>query len=157
MVLVGLWRGFQAGALKTAARLVAWVLALIIASKTAKDLSVFFVGVLDNPVLQTAAAFLLVAVGVVAVVHLATAFIASTLKAMKLGFINRLAGGALGALVGVFKVLIVLSIASPLLVSLPVWQESMLAQSLLPYAPVAKTLLQEAFGEAWQHIENPYA
>ncbi|ANB91396.1 colicin V production protein [Moraxella ovis] len=156
MVLMGLWRGFTAGFAKTAASLVAWLSALIIASRIAKEVSPFLAGFIENPVLQIAAAFLLVALGVVAVVHLLTSIITGALKTLKLGFVDRLLGGVLGAATGILKVLIILSIASPLLIHLPNWQQSILAQNLLPLAPIAMELLQEALGGAWQQIQNPY-
>lgn len=57
MVLMGLWRGFTAGFVKTAASLVAWLSALIIASRIAKEVAPFLAGFIENPVLQIAAAF----------------------------------------------------------------------------------------------------
>lgn len=156
MVLMGLWRGFTAGFVKTAASLVAWLSALIIASRTAKEVAPFLAEFIENTVLQIAAAFLLVALGVVAVVYLLTSIITGALKTLKLGFVDRLLGGVLGAATGILKVLIILSIASPLLIHLPNWQQSILAQNLLPLAPIAMELLQEALGGAWQQIQNPY-
>ncbi|UNU73589.1 CvpA family protein [Moraxella nasovis] len=157
VVFLGLWRGFNAGAVKTATSLIAWLLALIVASKTVKQVAPLFENVVSDPILQVAAAFLVLALIVVTVVHLLARAVVGTLKALHLGFLDRMLGGVLGSLVGVLKVLIVLGITSPFLIHLPTWQESALAQSLLPYAPMAKQLLQEAFGTAWQQIQNPYS
>ena len=156
MVLMGLWRGFTAGFVKTAASLVAWLSALIIASRTAKEVAPFVAGFIENPVLQIAAAFLLVALGVVAVVHLLTSIITGTLKTLKLGFVDRLLGGVLGAATGILKVLIILSIASPLLAHLPNWQQSIFAQNLLPLAPIAREQLKSALCVTSQQIQHHY-
>lgn len=156
MVLMSLWRGFVAGFVKTAASLVAWLLALIIASHTAKQVAPFLAVFIESSVFQIAVAFLLIVLSVVAVVHLLTSVITATLKTLKLGFLDRLFGGVLGTALGILKVLVILSIASPVLTYLPNWQQSILAQNLLPLAPIAMDLLQKSLGDAWQQIQNPY-
>lgn len=156
MVLTGLWRGFHAGAIKTAMSLVAWLVALIIASTLAKEFAPLFVGMVDNEVLQVSLAFLVITLVIVSLAHLISWIALKTLKLLKLGFLDNILGGILGAGRGVLKVLIILSIASPLLIKLPNWQESILAQNLLPFAPVAQALLTEVLGEAWDSMENPY-
>ncbi len=156
VVFMGLWRGFRAGVIKTLAALVSWLLALIIASKMADDFAYWFVGITDSQVLQIAMAFLAVMLAVVVGVQLIASTLTKTVSALKLGFLDRLAGGVLGAGVGVLKVLIVLSIIAPLLLKVPSVQNSVLVPALLPYAPVAKTLLQETLGQTWNQLENPY-
>lgn len=156
LVVLGVWRGYQAGMIKTLSSLCAWLFALIVASRMAKVLSVFFVDFIDNSILQIALAFVVIVLFVVMAVHLVAGSILKTIRFLKLGFLDRLAGGILGAMTATLKVLFVLSVAAPLLVRMPIWQESGLAQSLLPYAPVAQTLLKKAFGEAWNQLENPY-
>lgn len=156
VVFMGLWRGFRAGVIKTLAALVSWLLALIIASKMADDFAYWFVGITDSQVLQIAMAFLAVMLAVVVGVQLIASTLTKTVSALKLGFLDRLAGGVLGASVGVLKVLIVLSIIAPLLLKVPSVQNSVLIPALLPYAPVAKTLLQETLGQTWNQLENPY-
>ena len=156
VVFMGLWRGFRAGVIKTLAALVSWLLALIIASKMADDFAYWFVGITDSQVLQIAMAFLAVMLAVVVGVQLIASTLTKTASALKLGFLDRLAGGVLGAGVGVLKVLIVLSIIAPLLLKAPSVQNSVLVPALLPYAPVAKTLLQETLGQTWNQLENPY-
>lgn len=156
VVFVGLWRGFSAGAIKTLASMASWLLALILASKFSDDFAIFFTSVIDNPILQIALAFVSIMVAVVVIVGMVAGVIAKSLKVLKLGFIDRMAGALLGAMTGVLKVLIVLSVAAPLLAKTALWQNSVLSPALLPYAPVAKTLLQEAFGETYKQLENPY-
>lgn len=156
VVLMGLWRGFVAGFVKMAASLLAWLSALIIASHTAKLVAPMLVKFIDNPVLQLAGAFLLVALIVITAVHLLASLLTGALKTLKLGVLDRLLGGVLGIATGVLKVLIILSITSPLLMQLPNWQASILAKNLLPMSPIATELLKKALDGTWEQIKNPY-
>lgn len=156
VVFIGIWRGFSAGLIKSFASLITWLLALVVASKTAADWAPLFAPVVDGMVLQTALAFIVIMLCVVVVVGLLAGLIARSLKTLKLGFVDRIAGAVLGAATGVLKVLIVLSVATPLLALAPQAQSSVLIPSLLPYAPMAKTLLQKAFDTTWNQLENPY-
>lgn len=156
VVLLSMWRGFGAGFIKSFASLVTWLLVLIVASRTAKMVAPMLADFIENPVLQIAAAFLVVALAVMMGMNIVIAMLQGMLKTLKLGFLDRLFGGMLGAITGILKILVLLSVASPLLTYLPDWQSSLLVQNLLPFAPIATQLLQELLGEAWQQIQNPY-
>ncbi|WP_323842782.1 CvpA family protein [Moraxella sp. Pampa] len=155
MVVIGMWRGFSAGFIKTAVSLVSWLFAFIVASRMTKLVAPMLVGIIDDSVLQMATAFLAIVFVVMMAMQLITLSLSGLFKVLKLGFLDRILGGILGAVIGVLKVLIILSIMSPLLTYLPNWQSSILAQNLLPFAPVAMQLLQEVLGETWQQINNP--
>lgn len=154
VVLVGLWRGFHQGAIKTALLLMSWLIALILATRLASDFSSLFVHVVDSPVLQMALGFLLVFLVVISLLQLIAFIFTKILKILKLSFLDRLAGAVLGAGVGLLKVLVALSLLAPLLVQLPLWDNSPLAQSLLPFAPMAKMLILETANELWQELNN---
>lgn len=154
IVLVGLWRGFVAGATRTAMSLVSWLLALFVATKLAHQFSPMFVGVVETPILQTALAFLAIFLGVIAVLQLIVYLINKMLSAVKLSWLDKLAGGVLGAGVGVLKVLVVLSVTAPLLVHFDIWGRSPLTQALVPYAPLAKTLLGEVASEVYNELNE---
>lgn len=156
VVLIGMWRGFSVGMIKSFSALVSWLLALVIASKMAADWSHLFAPMVDDVVLQTALAFIAIMLCVVIIVGMFASVIAQSLKALRLGFVDRIAGAVLGTATGVLKVLIVLSVATPLLALTPKAQSSVLIPSLLPYAPMAKNLLQKAFDTTWNQLENPY-
>lgn len=156
IVLMGMWRGFGAGCIKTASSLVAWLVAFVIASRIASDFAPMLAVVIDSPVLQVAAMFLLLALAAMTVMQLFIAILIGLVKTLRLGLLDSMLGGVLGAALGILKVLILLSIAAPLLVYLPNWQESILTQNLLPLAPTATELLKQVLGDAWQQIENPY-
>lgn len=155
VVLFGLWRGFVAGAMKTALSLISWLAALVAATRLASSVSAMFVGVTDNAVLQTALGFLSVFLVVMVSLQLTVYVFGKTLKALKLDFLDKIAGAVLGAAIGVLKVLVILSITAPLLARLPVWQTSALAPNLLPLAPFAKTLLYEMADGVWQQVDRP--
>lgn len=156
MVMTGLWRGFHAGAIKTAMSLVAWFVALIVASTLAKPFAPLFVGVVNNWVLQVSLSFLVITLIIVMVCHVVSWIVQKTLNVLKLGFLDKMLGGILGAGRGLLKVLIILSVASPILAKSANWHKSTLAQNLLPFAPVAQAVLVEVLGEAWEQVENPY-
>lgn len=156
VVLIGLWRGFQLGMIRTLASLFAWLVGLIVASIVADDLSIWFVNVIDNRVLQISLAFISVLLAVVIGIQMVARLLTKTVNVLKLSFLDKIAGAFLGAMTGTVKVLMVLSIAAPLLVQSSVWQSSVLAPTLLPYAPLAKSILKEALGETWNQLENPY-
>ncbi|MFC0819861.1 CvpA family protein [Moraxella marmotae] len=155
-VLLGLWRGFLSGLIKSLTSLVAWFFALIIASKLAKDFAVLFVGLVDNPILQIALAFLSIMLVAVVLVNICAGILTRSVRFLKLGIIDRLGGGLFGAMTGVLKVLMVMSVIAPWIVNLPAWQNSQLAPSLLPYAPLAKTILQKAMNDTLNQLDNPY-
>ncbi|HSP86478.1 MAG TPA: CvpA family protein [Psychrobacter sp.] len=154
VVLVGLWRGFQVGLIKTAVGLVGWFIALIAASRLAASVAPQLSGIIQNPVLQMAGAFLLVVIAILAIMHLVAFVFSGVLKTLRLGVLDKMAGGILGAAKNVLMVLVILSISAPLLVQMPQWQTSVLAPELLPYAPVGKALVSDMFGMAWEQVNQ---
>lgn len=156
VLVLGLWRGFVSGATKTAVSLLAWLAALIAASALAKPLSFLFINIVTIDVMQIALAFLSIVICVLILARLVTYLFLKVLKVLRLSFLDKLLGAALGVALGTLKVLITLSVISPLLVRLPSWSDSVIAQSLLPFAPIARILAQEAFDEIQTQIQNPY-
>lgn len=154
VVLVGLWQGFRAGAMKTALALMSWLIALVAASRLAHTALPYVVSFSDNETLQLAMAFLLVFLLILVLLHTLVFLFSKALKGLGLDFLDKIAGGVLGACLGVLKVLMVLSVLSPILVRLPVWDNSPLAQALLPFAPMAKQLLMDNVGDVWQLVNR---
>ena len=155
IVLIGLWRGFQAGLIKAALGLVGWFIALVAASRLADSVAPQMAGFVQSPVLQMALAFLLVVLIVIASMHLVAAVFSSALKALNLGFIDKIGGAVIGAGKNVLVVLVMLSVVAPLLVQMPIWQRSALAPELMPFAPVAQTMTKEVLGVAWNQVNAP--
>ena len=154
VVLIGLWRGFQVGLIKTAVGLVGWFIALIAATRLAGSVAPQLSGIVQNPVLQMATAFLLVVIIILAIMHLVAFVFSGVLKTLRLGVLDKMAGGVLGAAKNVLMVLVVLSVSAPLLVQMPQWQTSILAPKLLPYAPMGKELVSDMFGLAWDQVNQ---
>ena len=154
VVLIGLWRGFQVGLIKTAVGLAGWFIALIAATRLASSIGPQLSGIVQNPVLQTALAFLVVVIVILAVMHLLAFVFSSALKTLRLGLVDKMAGGVLGAAKNVLVILVILSISAPLLVQMPQWQTSVIAPELLPYAPMGKALAADVLGAAWGQINQ---
>lgn len=154
VVLLGVYRGFMAGMIKTAFSLISWLVALVSASKLAKSVQVFFIGFHDSPVLQLAMSFVFVFLVVLLILQLVIWAFQKAFSALKLDIINKLAGGLLGGAVGLLKILVVLSIASPLLMRFEMWERSPLAQGLLPLAPVAKTLMYKMANQTADFVQD---
>ncbi len=154
VVLIGLWRGFQVGLIKTAVGLAGWFIALIAATRLAGVVSPQLSGLIQNPVLQMAMAFLLVVIIILAIMHLVAFVFSGVLKTLRLGVLDKMAGGVLGAAKNVLIVLVVLSVSAPLLVQMPQWETSVLAPELLPYAPMAKMMVSDALGVAWEQVNQ---
>ena len=154
VVLIGLWRGFQVGLIKTAVGLAGWFIALIAATRLATSIGPYLSGVVENPVLQMALAFLVVIIIILAVMHLLAFIFSSALKTLRLGVVDKMAGGVLGAAKNVLVILVILSISAPLLVQTPQWETSVIAPELLPYAPMGKALASDVLGAAWGQINQ---
>lgn len=154
IVLIGLWRGFQVGLIKTAVGLAGWFIALIAATQLASHVAPQLSAIVQNPVLQMAAAFILVVIVILAAMHLIAYVFSGVLKTLRLGVVDKMAGGILGAAKNTLMVLVVLSVSAPLLVQMPQWQTSVIAPELLPYAPMAKVLASDMLGLAWDQVNQ---
>lgn len=154
IVLIGLWRGFQVGLIRTAVGLAGWFIALIAATRLAGAVAPQLSGLVQSPVLQTALAFLVVVIVILAIMHLVAFVFSSALRTLRLGIVDKMAGGVLGAAKNVLIILVIMSVSAPLLVQLPQWQSSVLAPELLPYAPMAKTLASDVLGATWNQINQ---
>ncbi|MEN6670543.1 CvpA family protein [Psychrobacter sp. B38] len=154
VVLIGLWRGFQVGLIRTAVGLAGWFIALIAATRLAGVVSPQLSGIVQNPVLQMAMAFLLVVIIILAIMHLVAFVFSGVLKTLRLGLLDKMAGGVLGAGKNILMVLVILSVSAPLLVQMPQWQTSVLAPELLPYAPMGRELVSDVLGVAWDQVNQ---
>lgn len=154
IMLIGLWRGFVSGALQTALSLVSWLVALFVATKFAHYALPFLATSVETPIFRTVLAFLAVFLLTLGVLQFGVYLLNKLLSKLKLSWLNKLAGGALGAGVGLLKVLFVLSFSAPLLVNFEIWGRSPFAQALVPYAPLAKTLISEMAGNVYDEFNE---
>ena len=134
ILLIGGLNGLRQGLIKACANLVGWILALIIGAKYAVVMAPAMSNLSLDPVVQKIAAFAFIVLVIVACTWLISAILNALLKSLKLGPLNRLAGGAFGSLKGLLIVLIIMQGDGPWVNSSPHWKQSKLVQILLPYA-----------------------
>lgn len=154
IVVYGMWRGFQAGFIKSVVSLVGWFVALVMGTRFASSFAPNMAAFVSSEVLQLALAFLAIVLVVICVIHIFAKVFNSILNTLRLGMLDKLAGGILGSAKNLLIVLVIMSASAPLLVNSTLWQSSKIAPELMPYAPMAKTLTQQVFGQAWQQINQ---
>ena len=154
ILLIGGLNGLRQGLVKACANLVGWIFALIIAAKYAGLLAPSMQTLSTDPVVQKIAAFAFIVLLIVVLTWIVTAVLNRVLKSLKLGPLNRLAGGAFGTLKGLMIVLITMQGLGPWLESSPYWRQSKMVQNLLPYAPWASEKSKQAASEALQHMKS---
>ena len=102
--------------------------ALIMGAKYAVLLAPSMSGLSQDPVVQKIAAFAFIALIIIVLTWIVTAFLNGLLKSLKLGPLNRLAGGAFGSLKGLLVVLITMQGVGPWVESSPHWKQSKFIQ-----------------------------
>ena len=115
------------GFIKAFANLVGWIFALIMGAKYAVLLAPSMSGLSQDPVVQKIA-FAFIALLIIVLTWIVTAFLNGLLKSLKLGPLNRLAGGAFGSLKGLLVVLITMQGVGPWVESSPHWKQSKFIQ-----------------------------
>lgn len=153
ILLIGGLNGLRQGFIKAFANLVGWIFALIVAAKYSTLLAPSMVALSTDPVVQKIAAFAFIVLLIVVLTWIVTALLNRILKSLKLGPLNRLAGGVFGSLKGLLIVLITMQGIGPWVESSPHWKQSKFIQALLPYAPWVTQMSKEAANGALQHIK----
>ena len=148
ILLLGGLNGLRQGFIKAFANFVGWILALIVGAKYAVLLAPAMSSLSQDPVVQKIAAFAFIVLVIVVCVWLVSALLSGLLKSLKLGPINRLAGGAFGTLKGLLIVLIAIQAVGPWVNSSPHWKQSKIVQILLPYAPLASEFSKDVANQA---------
>ena len=154
ILLIGGLNGLRQGFVKAFANLVGWIFALIMAAKYASFLAPSMHSLSTDPVVQKIAAFAFIVLVIVVLTWVVTALLSRVLKTLKLGPLNRLAGGAFGTLKGLLIVLVTMQGIGPWVESSPYWKHSKMVQNLLPYAPRASEKSKQAASEALQHMKS---
>lgn len=153
ILLMGGLNGLRQGFVKALANLLGWVLALILAAKYAVTVAPLMSVLSMDPVVQKIAAFAVIILFVVVLSWILSAFLDSLLKTLKLGPLNRLAGGMFGGVKGLLIVLIAMQGLGPWVESSPYWRQSKLVQGLLPYAPLATELSKSVANQALEEMK----
>lgn len=154
ILLIGGLNGLRQGFLKACANLIGWVLAVIIAAKYSAVIAPSMASLSEDPVVQKIAAFAFVVLVIVVLTWIVTAILNRILKTLKLGPLNRLAGGAFGSLKGLLIVLISMQGIGTFFESSSYWRQSKLVQALLPYAPMATELTKDTAYKALSHMKT---
>ncbi|ESK40152.1 hypothetical protein P256_00592 [Acinetobacter nectaris CIP 110549] len=154
VVVLGGINGLRQGLIQALANLVGWVLALFMGAKYANDLAPMMSGLSHDLVVQKIAGFAFVVLVVMALTWLVSAILNKLLKSLKLGPLNRLAGGILGCLKSLFVMLIAMQGAEPWVHTAQSWKQSKMVQVLMPYAPIATEVSKEVATEAIQHFHD---
>ncbi len=113
ILVIGGLNGLRQGFVKAFANLIGWVLALIVGAKYANFIAPSMSALSQDPVVQKIAAFAFIVLVIIVLTWIVTAFLNKVLTTLKLGPLNRLAGGALGTLKGLFVVLITMQGLGP--------------------------------------------
>lgn len=154
ILLIGGLNGLRQGFIKAFANLIGWIFALIVGAKYAVVLAPAMAGLSQDPVVQKIAAFAFIVLIIVVCTWIISALLNGLLKSLKLGPLNRLAGGAFGSLKGLLIVLITMQGLGPWVESSPHWKQSKFVQVLLPYAPLATELSKDAANEALHQMTS---
>lgn len=155
VVMVGLWRGFQAGFIRTAIALVSWFIALVAGTRLADDVAPHLSGMVQSPVLQMGLGFLLVVLAVLLIMQIISTIVRSIVAGLKLGLVDQFAGGVLGIAKSLLIVLVILNVSAPLLAKTSLWQSSVLVPELMPFAPFAKEFVSDTLDDAWGQVNTP--
>lgn len=154
ILLVGGLNGLRQGFVKAFANLVGWVCALVLAARYATVIAPMMSGLSHDPVVQKIAAFAAIVLVIISITWLLGAFLNQVFKSLKLGPLNRLVGGAFGGFKALMVVLIAMHGLGPWVESSPLWKQSKLIQTLLPYAPMATEFSKQAANQAYEEMQS---
>ena len=150
IVILSILLGLMRGGVKEILSLAAWIFAFLLAKTFAELASGWMPAMISSPALRYLGGFILVFVIVMAVAMLLSLLLAESLKAAGLGALDRLLGLIFGALRGAAIVLMLVLLAG--LTALPkteLWQQALLASSLVKLAVMATPWLPDGLV---QHI-----
>ena len=154
ILLIGGLNGLRQGFVNAFANLVGWIFALIVGAKYANLIAPSMTILSQDPVVQKIAAFAFIVLLIVVLTWIVTAILNRMLKTLKLGPLNRLAGGAFGTLKGLLIVLISMQGIGSFVESSPHWKQSKFVQALLPYAPMATEFTKDTANKALDQINS---
>jgi membrane protein required for colicin V production len=142
--LLGLWRGVVAEVLA----LLAWVAAFVAARTWAELVSGYFAGVVAEPALRYAVAFVAILLGVLVLFAVGRMLLSMLLRAAGLGVLDRVLGAGFGIVRGVLIVFVAVLVAG--FTGLPKsqwWRDAWLAPPLETAAIAAKPWLPAEMGK----------
>lgn len=142
--LLGLWRGVVSEVLA----LLAWVAGFLAARAWAEPVSGHLAGLVAEPSLRYAAAFLAVMLGVLVIFAVARLILSLLLRAVGLGLADRMLGAGFGIVRGLLIVWVVVLLAGmTALPKAPWWREAWLAPPLETAVVAVKPWLPAEVGK----------
>lgn len=153
-LVLGLWRGFRLGLMRSLVGLFGWLVALILATFFAKPLSPLLFGVFDSPISALVGAFILIALAVLIVLQLVLWVMSGTLKGLKLSFLDKLTGAGFGIARNFLAILLIINVIAPFINQTNIWQNSQIAKNLLPLTPFAVNLSEKLSQEIRENGEK---
>ncbi|MEB3752784.1 CvpA family protein [Acinetobacter sp. MD2(2019)] len=154
VLIIGGLGGLRQGLIKSLANLIGWICALILGARYTNDLAPYMTGLSHDAVVQKIAAFAFIVLIIVVVTWLISAIFNKLLSSLKLGPLNRLAGGIFGSLKSLLIVLITMQGVQPWVQTAQSWKQSKMVQTLLPYAPLATELSKEIASDTIEHMNQ---
>ncbi len=146
--------GLRLGFVQAFANFFGWALALFLAWRFVDDLAPSMHGLSDDPVMQSVWACAAIVTLVMIITWLLCSILSKLLHALQLGLVNRIAGAGFGLAKSLLVILILISVLNPILQRSSYWQNAVLVQSLLPYAPWANTMSKHVAQQAIEHIRS---
>ena len=143
-VLISLWRGL----VREVISLLSWLVALWVAARFSADFVDWLPAAIQNPSVRYLAAFAGLFLGTVIALELIAVLIAKLLRAVGLGFIDRLLGAIFGVARGVLIAWVLVLLGG--FTSLPArdwWRDSVLAPPLQTAVLAARPLLPTELGK----------
>ena len=89
VIAFSIWKGFRRGLVREAIALLGWVAGIVVALNSYESLAPLLAAQIQTPSLRLAAAFLLICLGIVAVMFMVGQVLCSLLSALALGQIGR--------------------------------------------------------------------
>lgn len=157
VILFNLWRGFQVGFFRMIISLVGWLVALWLGIQLSAEVAPLLSSLIPQVALQRAAAFVGIVVAVLLLLFITAGLLRSLLERMKLGLLERTAGGALGAAKGLLVILVLINALGPWLGQTDGWRRSVLAVALQPYAPLAWKITRDVSRDVIDRMQTDEA
>jgi membrane protein required for colicin V production len=143
VIAFSIWKGFRRGLVREAIALLGWVAGIVVALNSYESLAPLLAAQIQTPSLRLAAAFLLICLGIVAVMFMVGQVLRSLLSALALGPADHLMGGVFGFARGVLITVLAVGVLGRFFHNDPWWKAAELPRALMPFAPVALSLTDE--------------
>ncbi len=154
LIGINIFFGFKKGLISSLFGAVGWLITLVAAVKLTPTVAPMFAGLLQAYALQMLAAFVLLVVVLLSLLWLVEKMLREVVRESSLGVLERGGGALLGALKGLFIALLLLNAVRPVLGTMPIWHNAVLANALSEFAPGALNLTKFVLGTTFEAIKD---